>query len=69
MARSEGVSLTWRRDGFITISPLAPLNDAGNAAGNRQPEQQESRKQETTRDADGPLPMEQANKVEEAAAA
>ena len=69
MARSEGVSLTWRRDGSITISPFAPLNDAGNAAGNRQPEQQESRKQETTRDADGPLPMEQANKVEEAAAA
>eukprot|EP00310_Coccolithus_braarudii_P015575 CAMPEP_0183341034 /NCGR_PEP_ID=MMETSP0164_2-20130417/7383_1 /TAXON_ID=221442 /ORGANISM="Coccolithus pelagicus ssp braarudi, Strain PLY182g" /LENGTH=268 /DNA_ID=CAMNT_0025511265 /DNA_START=206 /DNA_END=1013 /DNA_ORIENTATION=+ len=56
LARSEGVSVTWRRDGSILISPLKPPNDSTNTAGSRQSGQ--VKKQETTRDADVPKPME-----------
>ena len=56
LARSEGVSVTWRRDGSIVISPLKPLNDSTNTAGSRQCGK--GKKQETTRDADVPKPME-----------
>ena len=36
LARSEGVSITWRRDGSMLISPPKPLTDSSNTAGNRQ---------------------------------
>jgi len=55
LARSEGVSITWRRDGSILISPQ-PLPDISAQAGNRQRAQEE--KQETARDAAAPQPME-----------
>ena len=49
LARSEGVAITWRRDGSLHISPVAPLKDSSHQAGNRLREQERS--QETTRDA------------------
>jgi len=58
MARSEGVSLTWRRDGSITISPSVSPVIAGNAAGSSQQPRQRKKQQDTTRDANGQLPME-----------
>ena len=43
LARSEGVSLTWRPDGSILIMPPKPLNDSNHPAGNRQRGQQRQR--------------------------
>jgi len=50
LARSEGVAVTWRRDGSLHISPLAPLKDSSHKAGIRLRESERSR--EATRDAD-----------------
>ena len=50
LARSEGVAITWRRDGSLHISPQAPPKDSPHKAGNRLREQE--KRQETTRDAD-----------------
>jgi len=57
IACSEGVSVTWRRDGSLVFTPLpTPLIDSTNKAGNR-PSSAETSKR-TTRDADVPVPME-----------
>jgi len=45
LARSEGVTVTWRRDGSITF---APLNDSPNARGN--PQHKGEKSKETTHD-------------------
>jgi len=56
ISRSEGVSITWRRDGSILITPTAPLTDSTHKAGNRLREQERS--QEATHDTSTPLPMD-----------
>eukprot|EP00966_Prymnesium_polylepis_P306466 7081950-Prymnesium_polylepis.1 len=45
LARSEGATITWRRDGTIT---LAPIKDSSCAAGN--PQHRPEKSKETTHD-------------------
>lgn len=57
LARSEGVSITWRRDGSLLISPPQSLKDSTTAAGN--PRRVHEAKRETTHDdVDAPQPSD-----------
>jgi len=58
LSRSEGVTVTWRRDGSIAISPAPSVfaSTPTTTAGSRQRGQ--AKTQDTTRDADAPKPME-----------
>jgi hypothetical protein len=58
ISRSEGVTITWRRDGSMVISPCAPLKDSTQTAGSRQ--HGHERRQETTRDTNISEPMDTA---------
>lgn len=59
LARSESVSITWRRDGSILINPLLPSKDSTQTAGNRQ--RGHGRREETTHDVSATLqPMDTA---------
>ena len=55
LARSEGVNITWRRDGTISISP-SHHNDSSKAAGHPQPTNVKTK--EATHDSSEPQPMD-----------
>jgi len=55
LARSEGVTVTWRRDGTIILAP-APIKDSLGAAGTQQHNRKPEKSKETTHDSSTPQP-------------